>query len=211
MNIQTITTKQLSWEELKVAAQAGTLGEVLTPGDLIQFNLKTGEEVTVRATPDTNGKWFFCFEDCVLTTRPMSKRNTNRGGWAACEMRKYLNVAIFELLPNDLQAVISPTKIVQVLDGERVEVEDKLFLLSKTQMFGKGPWSALEPEDAHLIYYNREKNRVKECEENGTWWYFLRTPVNGYTGNFCAVFSNGSYYISGAGNNIGVAPGFCID
>lgn len=211
MNIQTITTKQLSWEELKAAAQAGTLNEVLHPGDLIPFNLKTGEEVAVRATPDTNGKWFFCFEDCLEETHAMNRRNTNCGGWKASWMRKHLNSTVFALLPDELQAVITPTKIVQMLDGERVEVEDKLFLLSKTQVVGKGPWSDLEPEDAHLIYYIREKTRVKECGENGTWWYFLRTPFNGYTGSFSGVGSNGSYTSGNANYSGGVAPGFCID
>lgn len=211
MNIQTITTKQTSWAELKAAAQAGILNDVLHPGDLIPFNLKTGEEVAVRATPDTNGKWFFVFEDCLEETHAMNRRNTNCGGWKSSWMRKHLNGTVFALLPDDLQEIIAPTKIVQMLDGERVEVEDKLFLLSKTQIVGKGPWSDLEPEDAHLIYFKREKNRVKERGENGTWWYWLRTPYSGYTSYFCLVSNDGSYGNFNAYNSDGVAPGFCID
>ena len=91
-------------------------------------------------------------------------------------MRQYLNNTVFALLPDELQALIAPTTIVQIVDGERVETEDKLFLLSKTQVFGKGRWSEREPEDAQLLCFLREKDRVKECGDNGTWWWWLRSP-----------------------------------
>lgn len=210
MNIQTIVTKQFDWVDLQRTAIEGKLDSIIKTGDLIPFNLKTGEEVAVRATQDLHGKWFFVFEDCLNDTHAMNKTATNRGGWKACEMRKYLNKTVFDLLPDELQRVIVPTKIVQVLNGERVETEDKLFLPSKTQMFGKGAWSNFEPEDAQFIYYRREKDRVKECGENGTWWYFLRTPYSGNTVVFCGVYSGGYAYYTSASSNGGVAPGFCI-
>lgn len=112
---------------------------------MVIFNLKNGEEVAVRATQDKNGKWFFVLEDCLADEHCMNKRPTNKGAWAACDMRQYLNNTVFALLPDELQALIAPTTIVQIVDGERVETEDKLFLLSKTQVFGKGRWSEREP------------------------------------------------------------------
>lgn len=210
MKIATTAEKELTWPDLKKAAIEGTLNSIIKAGDLIPFNLKTGKEVAVRATQDLHGKWFFVFEDCLSGTHSMNKTATNRGGWKACEMRKHLNETVFDLLPDELQKIIVPTKIVQVLNGERVETEDKLFLPSKTQMFGKGVWSDLEPEDSQFIYYRREKDRVKERGENGTWWYFLRTPYSGNTNNFCIVDRYGCAGYDYASYYNGVAPGFCI-
>lgn len=208
MNIITKAIKQTTWEELKAAAEVGTLGSVIQSGDLIPFTLKTGEEVQVRVTQDEGGKWYFVLEDCLEEEHAMNKQNTNKGGWAACDMRCYLNKTIFSLLPDDLQAVIAPTKVVQVVDGERVETEDKLFLLSRTQVFGKGPWTDREPEDTQLDCFTREKDRVKECGSNGTWFWWLRSANS--NSNFNGVFSNGNGHGNGAGSSYGVALGFCL-
>lgn len=197
-----------SWDEIKEREIKGQ--NPLMSGDQIPIVLKNGECVTLVVGRDENGKTYFCFEDCLVEERPMNKRNTNAGGWGATDIRKWLNSTLFALLPDDLQKVIVPTRIIQVLDGERVETEDKLFLFSKTQMFGKGDWSNLEPEDMQIDIYSTEKSRVKECGENGTWWYGLRTPYYGNSYTFCSVNISGTAGNSYAYYTRGVAPGFCI-
>lgn len=208
MKIITKATMKATWAELKEAAEAGTIDKIIKSGDVIPFTLKTGEEVAVRATRDESGKLFFVLEDCLEDEHAMNKQNTTKGGWAACEMRKHLNKTIFALLPDELQAVIAPTKIVQVVDGERVETDDKLFLLSRTQVFGKGAWSEREPEDTQLDCFKREKDRVKECGDNGTWFWWLRSATS--TSNFYIVGSGGNYSYASANYSYGVALGFCL-
>ena len=210
MEIIKKTIKQSSWAELKAAAEAGTLDNIIQSGDLIPFNLKTGEEVAVRATRDGNGKLFFVLEDCMEDEHAMNKECTNKGGWDACGMRKYLNKTVFALLPDDLQAVIAPTTIVQIVDGERVESVDKLFLLSHSQVFGRGAWSDDGPEDTQLDRFRREKDRVKECAENGTWCWWLRSPEASSSSSFCIVSVNGFAYGNSASTSYGVAFGFCL-
>ena len=201
MNIIRETVTPFDWAELKAAVEAGTIKS----RDLIHFNLKTGEEVAARATHDGKGNLFFVLEDCLNDTYVMNKRATNKGGWAECEMRKHLNTTIFALLPDELQALIKPTKIVQVLDGERTECEDKLFLLSKTQVFGEGSYSEYEPEDSHFDIFRREKDRVKECDDNGTWFWWLRSPYAPYSPYFCGVTTGGASGSSNAYYSLGVA------
>ena len=203
MFIKTSTTNETTWAALKVAVDNGTIAQ----GDLIVFNLKNGEEVATRVT---QGKWFFVLEDCLADEHCMNKRTTNRGAWAACDMRQYLNNTMFALLPDELQALIAPTKIVQIVDGKRVETEDKLFLLSKTQVFGKGRWSEREPEDAQLLCFLREKDRVKECSDNGTWFWWLRSPEASSSSSFAFVNYAGNSYNYYASNSYGVAFGFCL-
>ena len=195
------------WADLKTAVEAGTIKS----RDLIHFNLKTGEEVAARATHDRNGKLFFVLEDCLEDDYEMNKRPTNKGGWAESDMRKHLNKTVFTLLPDELQALIKPTKVVQVLDGERVECEDKLFLLSRTQVFGKGDYSEYEPEDTQLDIFRTEKSRVKECADYGTWWWWLRSAYSQSSSSFCGVRTNGiDGGISDANGSNGVAFGFSI-
>lgn len=191
-----------SWATLK----AGKLG--LNSGDKIPVTLKTGEEIELVYTRDKNGNGYMVLDNCLFDEHAMNKKNTNKGGWKDCEMRRFLNGTIFYLLPDELQAVIEPTTIRQVLHGEESISEDKLFLLSKTQVFGKGDWSEAEPDDTHLDIFPTERSRVKECGDNGTWWWWLRSPLSSYTTTFCGVYGNGGSTGNGAAVSGGVAFGF---
>ena len=213
MNIIKKKVFQSTWADLKAAAEAGTLGGIVQSGDLIPVTLKSGEEIVLKVAHDENGNLFFVLVDCMEDEHTMNNERTNKGGWDACGMRKYLNKTVLALLPDDLQAVIAPTTIVQIVDGERVESVDKLFLLSKTQVFGKGDWSDVEPEDTQIDCFRCEKDRVKESAAQGdhcVWW--LRSPVASSSSNFYLVNSNGYSGSTnlGASSSYGVAFGFRI-
>ena len=206
VRIITIVEREASWAALKSAAQNGALKS----GDKIPVTLKNGELITLTVGHDESGKAYFCFEDCLEDTRPVNDENTTAGGWKAFDIRAWLNNDLFALLPDDLQAIIEPTEIVQIIGGQRVVTKDKLFLFSKTQLFGKGDWSRIEPEDTQIDIFATEKGRVKECGEHGTWPYSTRTPYNGTTSSVCTVNNNGYANIVYADSSRGVAPGFCI-
>ena len=196
-----------AWAEIKADIQEGK-AEWLHSGDMIPVTLADGSTVVLDVARDEKGEIYFVFHDCLPVTRRMKNRTaTNKGGWAATELRKWANSEAFAMLPLDLQSVIAPTKIIQIVDGEPVECEDKLFCLSYTQVFGKG-WTAVsarEPEDSQLDIFKSERCRVKECGDNGTHWWWLRS-ANG-SNNFRYVCSDGSSYY-GAYFSGGVALGF---
>lgn len=139
----------------------------------------------------------------------MNRNGTTKGGWAATDMRKYIHDEILPLLPDELQEVIAPTKIVQIIDGERIECEDKLFCLSYTQVFGKDwPWmNEREPEDSQLDIFKTERSRVKEINGETAWWWLRSASCGNY---FLRVASNGYYDINFAIASGGVALGFCL-
>lgn len=210
MTIITKSTKQFSWAELKEAANMGALDTVLCRGDQIPVTLKNGEEVVFDVTSDENGKIFFVAHDCLNDQHRMNEDWTNEGGWDACEMRAYLNSTVLALLPDEIQEVIAPTTIVQVLNGKRVECTDKLFLLSHTQVFGKDRYAEIEPEDTQIDIFSTERNRVKMCGDHGTWWWWERSPNSGSSTTFCFVSNIGTANNNNAYYTIGVAPSFCI-
>ena len=212
IKIITKEAKWTSWAELKSLSEAGKLGEVLKSGDNIPVTLKNGEKVSFDIGRDESGKIYFIMHNCLKERKPMNGDWTNKGGWEESEIRRYLNEEVIELLPDELKKVIKPTKIVQVWDGKRRETEDKLFLLSRTQVFGKYEnYEAIEPSDSQIDIFENQRERVKECEEVEEvycWW--LRSPVSSTSGIFCYVFTDGTVYGNTASNSYGVAPAFCI-
>ena len=208
MFIKTMATYETTWKALKAAVADGSIRELLHSGDQIPVVLKNGENIIFDVAYDKYGNLFFVIHDCMNKEHVMNNKWTNAGGWPACDMRRYLNSTVFDLLPDDLQAVIKPTTIKQVIDGETVICEDKLFLLSRTQVFGKGPWTVKEPDDTQLDIFLTERDRVKLCGDNGTWFWWLRSAF--YTNLFGCVSTSGNYYDSSADYSYGVALGFCI-
>lgn len=206
VRIITTVEREASWAALKTAAKNGALKS----GDKIPVTLKNGELITLTVGHDEKSKVYFCFEDCLNEERPVNSNGTVTGGWKSFDIRHYLNNDLFALLPDDLQAIIEPTEIVQIINGERVVTKDKLFLFSKTQLFGKGDWSRIEPEDTQIDIFATEKGRVKECGQHGTWPYSTRTPQEYSTSSVCYVNRNGNAYAGNASYYRGVAPGFCI-
>ena len=211
IKVITKEAKWTSWAELRAFSESGKLGEVLKSGDNIPVTLKNGEEVSFDVGKDERGKIYFIMHDCLKELKPMNSSCTNAGGWEESTMRKYLNEEVIKLLPDELQEIIKPTKIVQVWDGKRRETEDKLFLLSKTQVFGKDKnYEAIEPDDSQIDIFKTERSRVKEREDCGTASWWERSPGNTTRIYFCYVNGSGSGSSNAADNSNGVAPSFCI-
>ena len=124
LNIITRTTKQATWEEIKAAIKAGTINELMNSGDTIPVMLKNGECVALDLACDEKGKYFFVLYNCLHDAHAMNTEAVNTGAWAESDMRRYLNEEILPLLPDDLQAVIEPCSISQVVDGEEMETLD---------------------------------------------------------------------------------------
>lgn len=212
IKVITKEAKWTSWAELKAFSEAGKLGEVLKSGDNIPVTLKNGEKVSFDIGKDESGKIYFVMHNCLKERKPMNGDRTNKGGWEESDMRRYLNEEAIELLPDELRGIIKPTKIVQVWDGKRRETEDKLFLLSRTQVFGKHEnYEASEPNDSQIDIFKSQRGRVKGlggCEIPACWW--LRSPNFSYSGGFCIVYTDGTVYYYSADYSLGVAPAFCI-
>ena len=212
IKVITKEAKWTSWAELKALSEAGKLGEVLKSGDNIPVTLKNGEEVSFDVGKDESGKIYFVMHNCLKEKKPMNSDWTNKGGWEKSDMRRYLNEEVIELLPDELREIIKPTKIVQVWDGKRRETEDKLFLLSRTQVFGKHEnYEAIEPNDSQIDIFGNQRDCVKELGDEGTlcfWW--LRSPYSSNSYNFCFVYTDGTVDHYGAGYSFGVAPAFCL-
>ena len=165
MNIRKTITSEIEWNTIKKAQADGKLQELLQVGDELDITLKTGEELTVQAVGTTERGLIFLLKDCMKDEHGMNKRMTSKGGWRDSEMRLWLNETIIRMLPDELREMIVPRRIVQTMDGERLESEDKLWLPSFTEMFGKEgaeDWAQADTDETQLELFSTERSRVKE-------------------------------------------------
>lgn len=202
--ITTKTTTESAWDKIREMP--------LAIGTEITDTLKDGTPITfeVAALDIYGAKKVLVCKDCLQKEHAMNARLTNKGGWKASSMRKYMK-DVLELLPDDLKAAIVPRTIKQKLDGEVVECEDQIWLPSTTEMFGAGEGGTdADVDDVHFPLYSTEKSRVKEYANHGTWWYWLRSPFASSSAYFANVNNNGSSFAHYATVSIGVAFGFLL-
>ena len=96
----------------------------------------------------------------------------------------------------------------ETVDGETQEYADALWIPSATDVFGDGKYWELEPDSEQLDIFKRERDRVKELGDKGTWYWWLRSPLRSSSTYFVYVYFSGNVYYYSANYSLGVAPGF---
>lgn len=168
---------------------AGLESQVFEIGDSTKFKLATGEEIELEIIgfrhddlADGSGKAAITWE-CKFTldtTYRMNTAETNKGGWADCEMRNDTLSSIYELLPNDLKyaiKIVNKTTSAGQKSEDLITTQDKLFLLSLVEVFG----TDLQTSDG--TQYDTEYAASGE----GTQYAFYRNapvPSPEYSGTF---------------------------
>lgn len=213
VKVRTVTEFETSWDKIAEAAATGTLDKLLKSGDYIPLTLTNGDEVGLDVGRDESGRTYFIFHNTPRDRHYMNPEWTNKGGWHDSDMRRYANEDIFALLPDEVKTIIKPTKIVQVLNGERIETSDNLFCLSATQVFGKSDyWQEQEPEDTQIDIFRdphaRSKVWLGADEGCASWWWLRAAGGDNY---FRHVNADGSIADGTAHNEGAVALGFCIE
>lgn len=189
------TTTDFSWAAFDRSA--------LRVGDEISEVLKNGEEVIFVVMDEG----VIGLKNCLRKEHRMNNDWTNKGGWEATEMRRYLNEDVFAVLPDELQAIIKP----RTLGSGEHTFEDKLWLFSEVEIFGEQDWTEKEPDrGTQFEYFKNPSNRVKlDADGDATWWW-ERSPYASNSAHFCGVNSSGNANSNNASNSGGVCFGFYI-
>lgn len=192
LNIQT--------EELTVRRSTTAQTDEYEVGDIIDFTLKTGEEVSAMAMRKETDGMLFVFVDCLKTEYPMNSSNINKGGYEACALRKKLNGEILDSFPDSLKARMKP-----------VYKDDKLRLLTAMEVFGKNPYED-KVGGEYLPLMGDIRNRIAfQGKDTDTWeWYWLQNTPSDSAANFATVYSHGYASYSLASGGYGVRPAFKI-
>lgn len=221
MKIRHTVENEITWAQLKAAAESGTAAALVQPFNEIDLELEGGEKITVvvgallPATEDKPAGVRFVFKDALADPHNMNDDWTNKGGYKASGGRRYILEEILPHLPADLRAAIRPREITEVLGKETLVYEDPLWLPSETDLFGRGEESwqrgAVDgPDDFQLPIFTTERDRVKQRKGYGTTPYYLRSVYATYSTGFCRVSTDGGASNAGAYYSWALAPGFDI-
>lgn len=204
--LTTKETKEIQWQEIKAAAESGELKE----GDEIHFLLKSGTPASLMITELDNGKICLVFTDCVARRPMYEKLPSGRVSWKDSDLRRWANEEFIKELPDGLASIIIPRKIVQTVGDETLETQDKLWVPSATELFGRDDGAAADdPNEAQLPIFKTERDRVKMLGGQ-TWWYWTRSPYLGNTANFRSVNTDGTSYYLPASISYGVCLGLYV-
>ena len=174
-------------------------------------------------TTNTYAGISFEFTD-FITIAKMNSSNTNRGGWAACELRDTLNSSSYDSLENKKYIKeVNKDYIAIYNDPNSVTIiQDKLWLLSCSEVWNNGvsgkPYGrAVAKEGEQYKYYEdinananiSNSSLIKKNNNLGLAWW-LRSPNSAGSNNFCPINAMGFYGYDNANYLYGVAPGFSI-
>lgn len=212
ISIEKLCKKETTWKDIAQAIHAGRATDLLEVGDRIPFTTKHGiEAAVVVAHIKDNKEVYFALEDAWEQMAMVDKISDGKLlSWAECDVRKHLQEKVLTDLPNDMAAVISKRTIKQNIGSDVKITEDKLWLLSHTEVFGRDDRAVADSEDEfHFDFFCDERSRVKQ--HNGeTDWYVLRTPRSGSSTYFRTVNNFGGAISGNATATLSVCFGFCI-
>lgn len=79
-------------------------------------------------------------------------------------------------------------------------------------MFGKdGRYAAVDSGDSQIDIFATDCDRVKGFDNEGSWYWWLRSPGASDPNHFCSVGTDGTASNYSAHYSFGVAPAFCIE
>lgn len=190
---------------------AGLLDKLISPFDEIDIPIAPGGTVTAvcaYAAP----KWArFVLKDC-WDKAVMNDEAANDTGYSMSKGRGHV---LEDILPNidpAWRCIFKPRKMVEEIGGERVEYEDLMWLPSATDVFGPseyGCWKDID-DSFQLSIFKRERDRVKECGDEGTYPWWLRSVYATSSHSFRLVYTDGRGTGNSASYSGGFAPGFDI-
>ncbi len=210
-NARTTIAHLITPAMLREAKEDERLDTLIHPFDEIDIPLDTGGTVTVVCGHVTGSGARFIFKDC-WNEGVMNEEATNKGGYFKSRGREHVLEDIWPHIAPEWQNIIVPRPLAEIINGEKMEYEDPLWLPSATDVFGppNGRWRNEEEDSFQLQILQRERDRVKECGDHGTYHWWLRSVCASYSTSFCGVGAGGSAYYAGAYNSFGFAPGFDI-
>ena len=184
--MQTITkkrTKSTDWAQVAAMAAGGGL----KVGDEIHDELTTGERITYAVAHITEKEVLFVSKNCMEQRVEWNESGYNTGGFKESDLCRYLNETVWNILPEELRAVISERECLQIVDGKEERYPLKLWLPTEYEVF-EDDWISEAKEGQQFEIFKDPRNRVKLAGEDGgraNWW--LLSVCAGYSTDACYV------------------------
>lgn len=205
MEITRKRTEDASWAQVKELVAAGGL----KVGDEISDNLLTGQKMVYVVADITEEEVKFVSKDLLAERVVWNGNGRNTGGFKESDLCRYLNEGVWEILPEELKAVISERECLQIVEGKEERFMLKLWLPSEFEVFGDS-WASEVEEGQQFELFKDPRNRVKfdQDGERASWW--LLSVCAGYSTYACYVYYYGIAYDYSCANALRVPVCFSI-
>lgn len=183
--------------------------ELFELGDIISFDLTTGEKVQAMAVRETPNGMLFMTIDCLKDEHKMFE-NPNRAevvDYEHSDLHKKLNGKILDSFPEEIRERMVGMRVGQT------NCFDMLRIPTEREIFGENPYGADEPKSVRRFYGMEERrNRIAwQGSKTGEFeWYWLQNRVEDTASYFANVGNNGTAYYHDASNSYGVRPVFLL-
>lgn len=179
-----------NWQELAEKIKNGVIQ--LEVGTAVFCELTDGT-LTEFVVTDVNDQYVrFETRNFIGGKVVWNKQNTNKGGYPDSDIRSYVDSTIWNLLPKDLQAVISDVnREWKDKDGNCSTYTTKLFLPAASEVFGEGHRYGDNELYTQLDYYKNTRNTVRVDDNGYARVYWLASVSNNDSTGVCIVNSNG--------------------
>ena len=209
--MQTITkkrTERTDWAQVAAMAAAGEGG--LKVGDEIHDELTTGEKITYMVAEIRQDEVLFVSKNCMEQRVEWNKSGYNTGGFKESDLCRYLNETVWNILPEELRAVISERECLQIVDGKEERYPLKLWLPTEYEVF-EDDWASEAKEGQQFEIFKDPRNRVKLAGEDGgrAYWWLLSVCAGNST-YACYVNNRGIAYFTSCSTALRVPVCFKI-
>ena len=187
------TVKQhhtMNWKELAEKIKKGIIP--VEVGAVVTCELTDGTTTGFVVTDVTDQYVRFETRNFIGGEVEWNEQDTNKGGYSCSDLRKYIDTIIWDLLPADLQAVISDVdREWKDKDGNCGTYTTKLFLPAASEVFDEDNCYGDNGLYKQLIYYKDVRNRIRVDEDGNTRLYWLASVGSESSTNACCVYGSG--------------------
>ena len=214
-----------SWADIGGAIAADINGDIdlskhWNIGDTKDVTLTTGETIQLQIAGFNHDTYSdgvtapvtLVMKDCLNIKAQMNSSNDNTGGYPASAMKTYVETNIYDKLPADLKALVTPVKKKCYTTYNQAsslsEANYDVWLLAEAEVFDSVSYTVGNGEGTKYPIFTDATSRIKKSDGFASYWW-LRSAYSRYSAYFVHVGSDGIVFYSGASNNYGVVVGLC--
>lgn len=197
------------WKNLAEKIKKGVLP--IEVGAVVTCELTDGIQAEFVVTDVTDQYVRFETRNFIGGEVEWNEQDTNKGGYPDSDIRGYIDSTIWDLLPEDLQAVISDVdREWKDKDGNCGTYATKLFLPAASEVFDEDNCYGDKGLYKQLDYYKDARNRIRVDEDGDTRCYWLASVRSGYSTDACYVNGYGAASLWYASDSLRVPVCFQI-
>lgn len=214
------SAEDCTWDEIKAISEAGKGDEYFDLGDEKTITLIDGTEVVMQivafnadtlASDATQTAGITWVSKGIITTHAMNSAATNTNGWAASDMRTWLQSDFYDTLPDDVKSVIVSVNKTYYdrTTSSTLTCTDNVWIPSHREIFGDDAYESSGAD--YTAFFTDASARIKYNSSNtAIAWWMRSAYTQGTTPGFRTVGADGgSKYLGATYPSFGAVLGFC--